>query len=134
MGPHVKSSILLAILLYGAAGAQTSFAAEHGEHQRCGQHRFGSFSDWSQPVNLGPVVNSAADDFHPAISPNGLSLYITSGRLGGLGGTDIWASQRSSPGDAGGPPQNPGPNIHSTRNEIAPDISPDRHWLIFSRN
>lgn len=134
MGPRAKSSILLAILLYGVAGAQTSFAAEHGEHHRCGPHRFGRFSDWSQPVNLGPVVNSAADDFHPAISPNGLSLYITSGRLGGLGGSDIWVSQRASLGDAWGPPQNLGPNINTTSNDIAPDISPDGHWLFFSSN
>src|SRR5713101_8698274 len=33
---------------------------------------------WSPPVNLGPVVNSAFNDRHPAISPNDLSLYITS--------------------------------------------------------
>src|SRR5438128_10151143 len=133
MGPRAKLSILLAILFYGLAGAHTSFAAEHREHQRCGQHRFGRFSDWSQPVNLGPVVNSAADDFHPAIAPNGLSLYITSGRLGGLGGSDIWVSQRASPDYPWGPPQNLGPNINSASNDIAPDFTPDGHWLVVSR-
>src|SRR6266480_1150084 len=44
---------------------------------------------WSTPINLGPVVNSPADDNRPAISKDGLSLYITSGRLGGFGGLDI---------------------------------------------
>src|SRR5262245_27483237 len=55
------------------------------------QHRFGRFSEWSDPSWLGPVVNSSADDFHPAISHNGLSLYITSARPGGFGTNfDIW--------------------------------------------
>ena len=40
---------------------------------------------WSPPVNLGPVVNSKFNDRHPAISPSGLSLYITSDRPGGFG-------------------------------------------------
>ena len=34
----------------------------------------GSFGPWGPPVNLGPAVNSAANDQHPAISPDGLSL------------------------------------------------------------
>jgi len=32
------------------------------------------YTDWSTPVNLGPVVNSTAVDFGPAISTDGLSL------------------------------------------------------------
>jgi hypothetical protein len=100
---------------------------------RCHQHRFGQFADWAEPVNLGPVVNSKADDFHPAISPNGLSLYISSGRLGGLGGNDIWVSQPASLDDAWGQPQNLGPNINTEGNEIAPDLTPDGHYLFFSR-
>src|SRR5438445_5004514 len=125
----LKSGLVLMALAVSLTAPQPAVADGDGErsgqHHRCPQHRFGQFSDWSEPVNLGPVVNSEADDFHPAISPNGLSLYISSGRLGGLGGSDIWVSQRASLGDAWGPPQNLGPNINSTSNDIAPDISPD---------
>ena len=53
---------------------------EEEEHNRCTRDHFGPFSDWSDPRWLGPTVNSSADDFHPAISHNGLSLYITSAR------------------------------------------------------
>ncbi len=42
------------------------------------------FSDWSAPVNLGPVVNSAYNDQHPSISKDGLSLYFVSNRPGGF--------------------------------------------------
>src|SRR6516225_10405322 len=50
--------------------------------------RLGSFGPWSGPVNLGPVVNTRFDDNHPAISKNGLSLYITSNRPGGVNGAN----------------------------------------------
>ena len=40
------------------------------------------YSDWSEPINLGPIVNSTAMDRGPAISKDGLSLYFASNRLG----------------------------------------------------
>ncbi len=49
---------------------------------------------WSEPVNLGPVVNSAALDARPALSFDGTSLYFHSGRTGGFGGNDIYVSTR----------------------------------------
>jgi len=105
---------------------------EEERHNRCSQHHFGPFSDWSDPVWLGPIVNSNLDDEHPAISNDGLSLYISSYRPGGFGGEDIWVSQRDSLDDPWGPPQNLGPNINSDGNEFGPDFSPDGHWLFFS--
>src|SRR5438105_14975040 len=54
------------------------------------------FSDWSAPQNLGPMVNSASVDVGPAISTDGLSLYLTSNRPGGLGTVDIWVTQREA--------------------------------------
>ena len=58
-----------------------------------------NFSDWSPPVNLGPTVNSPSTEIGPAISKNELSLYISSDRPGGVGGADIWVSQRDSRDD-----------------------------------
>ncbi|TMB66698.1 MAG: hypothetical protein E6J51_07230, partial [Chloroflexi bacterium] len=61
------------------------------------------YGPWAAPVNLGPVVNSSYNDNHPAISKNDLSLYITSGRPGGVNGAnllqfeEIWVSQRATP-------------------------------------
>ncbi len=37
------------------------------------------FTDCSAPRNLGPVINTASNDQHPAISKSGLSLYIGCG-------------------------------------------------------
>jgi beta-lactamase regulating signal transducer with metallopeptidase domain len=45
---------------------------------------------WGVPVNLGPPVNSAADEFTPNISSDGHTLYFASNWPGGYGGQDIW--------------------------------------------
>src|SRR4030095_11813713 len=61
------------------------------------------FSEWSNPVNLGPIVNAVCapgtttcNDERPNISKDGLSLYFSSDRPGGCGGADIYVSQRAS--------------------------------------
>jgi hypothetical protein len=100
----------------------------------CAHERLGQFSDWSEPVNLGPVVNSESNERHPAISPNGLSLYITSDRPGGLGGVDIWVSQRASTDDPWEPPENLGATINTAYNEGVPNLTPDGHWMYFNSN
>src|SRR5437879_3233129 len=86
---------------------------------------------WSTPINLGSLVNSPLDDNRPAISKDGLSLYITSGRLGGFGGLDIWVSHRASLDDPWGPAQNLGPTVNSSVNDVAPAFSPDGHRMYF---
>ncbi|MEX1239754.1 MAG: hypothetical protein WEB30_08555 [Cyclobacteriaceae bacterium] len=50
---------------------------------------------WSTPVNLGPVVNSAAGESRGALSFDGTTLYIISDRPGGVGNLDLWVSTRS---------------------------------------
>ena len=71
------------------------------------------YSDWSTPLNLGPVINTGYNDQHPAISKDGLSLYFTSNRPGGYGADDLWVSQRTSADEAWGPPQNLGATINT---------------------
>jgi hypothetical protein len=92
----------------------------------------GPFSGWSTPVNLGPAVNSAFNDSHPAISRNGLSLYFVSDRPGGLGDFDIWVTQRATIDSGWGVPQNLGPKINSTSIEFSPTFSASGHWLLFA--
>ena len=89
------------------------------------------FSDWSAPVNLGQVINSGLNNQHPAISKNSLSLYFSSDRAGTFGKLDIWVSQRPSLDDPWGTPQDLGPNINSAANDLAPNLTPDGHFLYF---
>jgi hypothetical protein len=89
------------------------------------------YSDWSTPVNLGPVINSGLSDQGPAISKNGLSLYFTSNRLEGLGGFDMYVSQRVSLEDPWSSPVNLGPTVNTTSDEGNPAFSRDGHYLFF---
>ena len=89
------------------------------------------YSDWSSPVNLGTVINSTASDQQPAISKNGLSLYFTSNRTGGLGGFDMQVSQRASVDDPWGSPVNLGPTLNTAFNEGNPAFSRDEHFMFF---
>src|SRR5688572_14791054 len=93
------------------------------------------FSNWGTPENLGCVVNSEHDDGGPALSKNGLSLYLNSNRPdGSVGGNDIWVSQRASTDDPWGLPQNIGAVVNTSANEGAPSLSRDEHWLFFNSN
>lgn len=93
------------------------------------------YSDWSAPVNLGPVVNTAFADSDPFISRDGLSLYFVSGQgRGGSGGRDIWVSQRVSVSDPWGLPQNLGPTVNSAGQENTPTLSLDGHRMYFASN
>lgn len=89
-----------------------------------------TFSDWSEPVNLGPLINSAFNDSYPAVSQQGLSLYFASNRPGSLS-VDLWVSRRATLNEPWGPPVNLGPNINTEFVEDAPAISRDGHWLFF---
>lgn len=104
------------------------------------------YSDWSAPVNLGPIVNwPDKSDQQASVSKDGLSLYFASGRPGGfspLCGTgapgacdfDIWVSQRASVDDPWGPPQNVGASINTSSREFFPVLSSDGHRLYFASN
>ena len=89
------------------------------------------WSAWSTPQNLGSAINSSSIEQHPAISKDGLSLYFSSDRPGGLGGLDIYVSQRQSLDAPWGTPVNLGPNINSGRNDTAPTFSSDGHRMYF---
>jgi Tol biopolymer transport system component len=91
-----------------------------------------TFSAWSAPVNLGPVVNSAFEEFLPEMSKNELSLYFASNRPGPFGGEDLWVSQRATRNDAWGEPLNLGPNVNTSFNERSPALSRDGHFLFFA--
>jgi Tol biopolymer transport system component len=82
-------------------------------------------------MNLGSLVNTGGNDSGPCISPDGLSLYFNSDRVGGFGSLDIYVSQRLSVNDPWGPPQNLGADVNSSAPDNAPHLSPDGHRLYF---
>src|SRR5262249_29877127 len=89
------------------------------------------YAVWSAPLNLGHTFNSSVSDSAAAVSKDGLSLYFYSNRSGGLGGNDIWVSQRASTEDAWGTPVNLGATVNSGSMDFVPALSRDEHWLFF---
>jgi hypothetical protein len=41
-------------------------------------------------MNLGPTVNTFADELSPNVSADGSMLYFCAGRHGGFGNIDLW--------------------------------------------
>ncbi|MGB2863031.1 MAG: M56 family metallopeptidase [Sedimentisphaerales bacterium] len=80
---------------------------------------------WEEPVNLGPPVNSSANDFFPSISSDSLSLYFGSSRSGGFGMDDIYVSTRATTDDPWGEPMNLGQTVNTSGKDGFPSISAD---------
>jgi outer membrane protein OmpA-like peptidoglycan-associated protein len=76
-------------------------------------------------------ANSEAWESQASISCDGNTLYFASSREEGVGGTDIWVSQRN-PDGKWSKPVNLGPNINTTGDEEAPFITNDGKVLYFS--
>jgi peptidoglycan-associated lipoprotein len=78
---------------------------------------------WSEPVaefeNFGDSITTA----HPAISPDGNTLYFVSDMPGGLGENDIWKVSRE--GGSWGDPVNLGEEINTPGNELYPFVHTD---------
>jgi hypothetical protein len=77
-----------------------------------------SGTSWSAPENLGPVVNTSADERGPSISEDGTTMYLGSNRPGGYGGVDIYAS--TWVGGAWTTPVNLGADINTADDETCP--------------
>ena len=52
---------------------------------------------WSEPENLGPMINTAYNETFPFVAANG-TLYFASNGHAGLGGLDVFASEPTSNG------------------------------------
>ena len=91
-------------------------------------------SEWSEPANLGPTINTAFNEQGPNLSKDGLTLYFGSDRPGGVGSFDLWVARRACsdcPWDA---PVNLGPVVNTTASETGPGLSIDGHMLFFTSN
>ena len=86
--------------------------------------------DWGTPVNLGSTVNSSHADYMSYISVDGLSLYFSSERPGGLGNRDLWISTRATTDDEWSEPVNLGPTVNTSSNERRMWISSDSLMLL----
>jgi hypothetical protein len=88
---------------------------------------------WSAPVNAGPTLNTASNDFCPTLARDGHTFYFASNRPGGCGGDDLYVTRLHGdiakltqddviePGEAWfETPVNLGCSVNSAGNEASP--------------
>ncbi len=103
---------------------------------------------WTQPKNMGKPVNSSVDEYDPAISPDGKSLYFSSNRIltvvdeeedwagtsrvkPGAPHFDLFVAKRKSAEKKWNTPQ-PLKDLNlATANEWSPFVSPSGTFLFF---
>jgi peptidoglycan-associated lipoprotein len=76
---------------------------------------------WSEPKNLG-ILPDTVVAAHPALSPDGLTLYFVSDIPGGFGKKDIWKITREKEGGSWSKPINLGPDINTSGDELFPFV------------
>ncbi len=83
-----------------------------------------SGGDWSEPEVELEALGDSVTSAHPAISPDGNTLYFVSDMPGGLGENDIWKVSRGQ-GGSWGDPVNLGEEINTPGNELYPFVHND---------
>lgn len=90
-------------------------------------------SGWAEPVKL-PFNQDSVQFGHPALSADGKTVYFVSRMKGGFGGLDIWKTVYDAKGNSWSLPQNLGPQINGSNDEMYPYVSDDSKTLYFSSN
>jgi len=141
LGPTVNSSVLDHSPSISADGLSLFFGSTRsggsGSADLWLTTRETIYDNWGTPVNLGPAVNSSANEGVSSISADGRMLFFSSfafgpPRPGGYGNLDIWVATRATVSDPWAAPVNLGPMVNSSFSEGGPDISADGSTLYFN--
>lgn len=93
-----------------------------------------SDSVWSEPLNLGDVVNSANEESAPFLAADDKTLYFSSNGFSGYGGSDIYVSRRLDDSwTSWSEPENLGPEINSPLEDLFFNIPAQSEFAYYSR-
>lgn len=91
-------------------------------------------SVWTEPLNLGAVVNTAGDELTPFLASDDKTLYFSSKGFSGYGGSDIYISTRlDDTWTNWSEPKNMGPEINSKTDDMFFNIPSTSEYAYFSR-
>ena len=89
---------------------------------------------FGEAINLGPQVNSPADERKPTLSSDGLTLVVASSRDNPQR-PELWMSRRASQADAFGPPTKFGPAVNNGQQPVSSGmLLADGQTLFFRRS
>lgn len=91
-------------------------------------------SSWSEPLNLGDVVNTAGEESAPFLASDDKTLYFSSNGFSGYGGSDIFVSKRlDDTWTNWSEPENLGPEINSPLEDLFFNIPAASEHAYYSR-
>ncbi len=85
---------------------------------------------WSQSQNIGNQINTADDEISPFIHPNGISLFFASDGYAGMGGMDIFSSDKTENGWSF--PSNLGYPLNTIKDQVSLFITADNKTGYYS--
>lgn len=108
------------------------------EDSRGGRDLYVSFmnsdSTWTEPKNLGDVINSAGEESAPFLALDDKTLYFSSNGFSGYGGSDIYVSKRlDDTWTNWSEPENLGPEINSSLEDLFFNIPANSEYAYYSR-
>ena len=91
-------------------------------------------SVWTEPLNLGDVINTASEESAPFLAVDDKTLYFSSNGFSGYGGNDIFASTRlDDTWTNWSDPENLGPEINSPLEDLFFNIPASSEYAYYSR-
>ncbi|MEQ8304205.1 MAG: OmpA family protein [Cyclobacteriaceae bacterium] len=89
---------------------------------------------WSEPLNLGEVVNSAGEETAPFLASDNKTLYFSSNGFSGFGGSDVYMSKRlDDTWTNWSEPENLGPDINTKLDDLFFNIPSTSEYAYYSR-
>ena len=92
-----------------------------------------SAKKWKRPVNLGTAINGPEAEVSPSIHSDGVTLYFSSDRSGGVGGYDMYVTQKES-NNNWRQPQNLGKPYNSKDDDEYPTVPQEGNYMYFTSN
>lgn len=91
-------------------------------------------NNWSEPLNLGPVINTAHSELAPFLAADETTLYYSTKGFSGYGGNDIYVSRRlDDTWKSWSEPENLGPNINTDKDDEYFNIPASGEHAYYSR-
>lgn len=89
---------------------------------------------WTQPLNLGKVVNTVGEETAPFLASDDKTLYFSSNGFSGYGGSDVFMSKRlDETWTNWSAPENLGPDINTKLDDLFFNIPSTSEYAYYSR-
>ena len=108
------TTLLMAVETKKSIGQRDIYVSFKNKHGKMAAFiNAGAGDMWSEPMNLGPVVNTKGGDFSPFLAADGVTMYFSSNGHKGFGDCDIFVTHRlDDTWKKWSVPQNLGPDIN----------------------